>query len=792
MSSSFIRNINDIKNCGVFYGWPKGSIEFGRYTLVYGWNGSGKTTLSRILRSLEKENIDAALLCEETPSFQFKLHDGSLLNSNDMTGWKNKVRVFNRDFVQENINTDSAEAEPVYHLGKDQGDALQELQKVIAQLAIQTQNLETGQKSLAALERALDKDLTSVAKVIKNKITPMGFQAPKLREVLDKLKSENTDTNTMILTDADLAAVSAAALSKNEMSKESTLSLSCTVGLAVLYKSVDDICKTNIVKAFIEELDSNAPLKTWVETGIGLHEKKDTCAFCDGKITSDRLEKLNQYFNTAYKDLMSKIAVAKINQQSLSVAVKGVSPIDAARIYQPLRSAYEAAKATLIQAAADYATLLDALAGKLEEKKNSLTQAISLTELKEPQKQEQAFGAALKAVNQSVTQHNEYYDSFEQKKQEAREVIIQHHSAEQYAAYTKAIVDIEAQKQKNHPLETLVKELTEKQKTLETQLQQHGIAASTINELLASFLGRNDIKLHARDKGYVIEREGKKAENLSEGEKTAIAFVYFIAKLREQSFSLQDSIVVVDDPISSLDTNSLYAAGSFIRCHLEQAKQVFILTHNYQFFREMYGWIEKIKNNTNCIEGTCHKSYIMMRCEVDANGKRCAAPYKMDNILRQYDSEYVYLFKQLYEAQNKVQFKEDATPDQLSQLIQLPNLARRVMETFVLFKFPHERESSVTNLYNTIKTLGFTIATEEVSILDRLLNRGSHGDESSVASINMFNLSETPKVVTYVLKFIEHTDPVHFGSLKRAIGVKETPKNDDKVSPPEEKTASGS
>ncbi len=62
---------------------------------------------------------------------------------------------------------------------------------------------------------------------------------------------------------------------------------------------------------------------------------------------------------------------------------------------------------------------------------------------------------------------------------------------------------------------------------------------------------------------------------------------------------------------------------------------------------------------------------------------------------------------------------------------------------------------------------------EKISILDRLLNRASHGDDSSMSSINMFNLAETPKVVKYAIEFIERVDPQHFASLKLAIGAKD-------------------
>lgn len=119
MPKKFIKNIAELKNCGVFYDWPKGQIAFGRYNLIYGWNGSGKTTLSRIMRSLKKGVIDPALTEDgAAPSFQFHLLDDSTVKSENLVGWHDKIRVFNSDFVRENINADAAEADRSIFLGR--------------------------------------------------------------------------------------------------------------------------------------------------------------------------------------------------------------------------------------------------------------------------------------------------------------------------------------------------------------------------------------------------------------------------------------------------------------------------------------------------------------------------------------------------------------------------------------------------------------------------------------------------------------------------------------------------
>lgn len=370
-----------------------------------------------------------------------------------------------------------------------------------------------------------------------------------------------------------------------------------------------------------------------------------------------------------------------------------------------------------------------------------------------------------------INTHNEQYDNFEKRAQEAKDGLINHYSAEHYTEYLNSSEKIEELGAVLVPLNESIECLDTQIAELNAQLSEHHIAEDRINELLASFIGRNDIKLVTNDKGYFIEREGVRAEHLSEGERTAIAFTYFIAKMEEKDFDIKSSIIVIDDPISSLDTNALYAAGSFIRCHLGDASQIFILTHNYQFFREIYGWMRNIKKPDDWPE-IPYKSNMLLRCETNADGKRATKPSKMDKTLERYESEYLFLFKHLYEAYQSVLYTGNDKPDEIEKLMLLPNIARRVLETFMLFKFPDISNGSVINLYTVIKPMGVKVPPEKVSVLDRVLNRVSHGKDEGMATINMLDISETPKAVQYVLEFIKEADPLHFEGLEKAIGCK--------------------
>ncbi len=99
---------------------------------------------------------------------------------------------------------------------------------------------------------------------------------------------------------------------------------------------------------------------------------------------------------------------------------------------------------------------------------------------------------------------------------------------------------------------------------------------------------------------------GKVAENLSEGEKNFIAFLYFqqlVLGSETQDEDTRSKIVVIDDPVSSMDSGSLFIVSAQIRKMIEICrnnadsrnpvvpgnfiKQIFILTHNAYFHREV-------------------------------------------------------------------------------------------------------------------------------------------------------------------------------------------------------------
>lgn len=181
------------------------------------------------------------------------------------------------------------------------------------------------------------------------------------------------------------------------------------------------------------------------------------------------------------------------------------------------------------------------------------------------------------------------------------------------AAYTKSKSDIETEAKR---LDGEVKKLQEKYKTLSAEINK--LNASVINTAATV----ESINAHLKDSGFegfrlrekegvkgtyeVIREDGKVADKLSEGERNFIAFLYFYHLVRgsqTETDSGKDKIVVIDDPVSSMDSSALFIVSALVREMLgvcsnnvrledheykgKYIQQIFILTHNAFFHREI-------------------------------------------------------------------------------------------------------------------------------------------------------------------------------------------------------------
>lgn len=245
------------------------------------------------------------------------------------------------------------------------------------------------------------------------------------------------------------------------------------------------------------------------------------------------------------------------------------------------------------------------------------------------------------------------------------------------------------------------------------------------------------------------------AHHLSEGEKTAIAFVYFSIKIKENGNKVEDSIVVVDDPISSFDSTYLFNSFAYLTNSFGTAKQLFVLTHNFQYFKLVRDWMMKKNKRDHPAKSRAYSIDIISK-----QPRRSSLTNAHDTLLN-HGSEYHFFFKKLYS------FKDEPTLN-VEAAYEVANYARKMLEAFFSFKHPKKR-----NDFYQLLTAGCNNAGVDQLVIDRVykfINVYSHYQTVEFHDSAADNLlSEGINITSDVLFVMKKADAVHYDELVQAI-----------------------
>ncbi len=752
-----LKNIVKIKDCPSFVDFrpPVGLPEFGKHNLIYGWNGSGKTTFSRILRSfeLEKNYFDDPV----TPSeFEFRLSNNTVINQTNLSGYKT-IRVFNSDFIKESVFCDGG-PRPLFYLGKESKENKDKIVEEEALLGTLRGNLSEKKTALDRAQDSKEKAVSAQAKVIKNALTTVkqdkyrNYDKTSLEASLETFKTQLEKPGTLLLSEDKLVLVQK---SIQQTSKDKITSILVSeLDLTTEILEVTNLANKTIVSKVIDALKTDEEMSEWVEHGLGLHKAKGltTCAFCDQNIPPQRIVDLENHFNLEYQKTIEEIGVLrnKLHAKKLVISLP-----DNSSFYDDLSSEYLLAKAGAEHFISDYNSSLTTLLGILDEKQKSLFKVPTIPTI------DLEITDSLEKVNGLIDKHNSKTDNFEQQVASDKERLELHYLAGFMTSYNEAANLCATLESEHKVLVSAVSEKGEEVKRLKEGLLSHHIPAQQINDDLSKFLGRSDIQIQAidADGGYQITRNGTIAKNLSEGEETALAIVYFLAKIKEDGFDIKSSTIVIDDPISSLDSNSIFLAFSFIKESIKEAGQIFILTHHFDFFRQVKNWFQHMARHNNV-----PTTYYMLTCKNDA-GIRKSNLIKLDKLLLNFESEYHFLFDVLYRFGEK-------NESELSEIYSLPNTARKFLESFLAFRVPIT--ATVTNIDTRLGHINFD--TVKKTRINRFVQTHSHPRyEAGVQDFDMTLLAEAPEIISDLLELVKVEDEKHYNHLVKSVDPTVTP-----------------
>ena len=723
-------------------------VKFGRYNLIYGWNGSGKTTISRLFRALEIRKMPP------NGEVEFSINGKSVYGP-DFKRATLPVRVFNRDFLSASVfPTDGGEIPPILVLGEHNVKKQKELDRVKKDLAEAETKFETAQTKKKFAVKFLDQHCIERARMIKVALRSSGsnpynnYNKSNYRGYANQMiTQENAESYLLDVSNREVLNAQHRELPKQKIDE-------IFFRFPLLSKHAGEVSKLlekTAASATIQSLKNDHDLSLWVHRGLSLHHSHNTdrCLFCDQSLPEGRLENLKAHFSDAYDQFLSSIEEQLNTLRAESEKTATVRLPDDAYFYQDLIGEIKQVKGGLIRALMTVKDTLDSMVKELNKKKTRVFESYSLG-VPVPE----VRSGIIEAVNEVVRRHNAACDNFEARVKQARKKLANDLIAKGLNDFKLLSRDVDKSKLAVEQASKAVNRLRKRVDQLERDIVTHRKPAEELNEDLCKYLGHSELRLAIKETGYAIMRNDKLAEALSEGEVTAIALLYFLKSLQDQGFNSSRGVVVLDDPVSSLDANALYLAFGFIRERTQDAAQLFILTHNFTFFRNVRNWFHHLKGQGKSDVSQRPARFYMLNWRFKG-GQRSSVLCPLDPLLEQYESEYHYLFARIY---REVHHRSGT---RLEENYVLPNMARRLLEGFLAFRRPQISGE----LWRKLTTVNFDEA-KKLRIL-RFVHTHSHSDSIGEPRHDPSLLAEAPSVLQDILDFIKDQDTEHFEAMVR-------------------------
>jgi wobble nucleotide-excising tRNase len=757
-----IKKIKYIKDFGVFkdFIWNANLGEFKNFNLIYAWNYSGKTTLSRVFRSFETRKIHEDF---STAQYELELSDGSIVDSNNIANQSLNIRVFNTDFVSRQLKWETSDSiEPIFILGEENIELQKQLEQLRKESADLNRDYQVNLNQRNEKSEIIDKTIRSRAQAMKKELQLLDYNKTKLENGINSIKDTYM---TQILTDANYQNDLQISLDNNKKELIQELLLP-DFRIDLLYSNVNEIIRRKVISNVIKKLEENPKLNDWVRVGKELHISEDTCQFCGNKLPADLMDKLEHHFTNDLEKLFRDI------ESSESTIAQTYRLIDdfsdnlphPTEFYNDYQLTFVELKNKLDHMLRTIRDQLEALLPSLNNKKINPFQTVNIetdyaaaTSTVTPHIND--LEGVVQEINGIIKKHNRRTNEFENVKKNAKLRLLNHHIAQFIIDfdYLDKMNEINEINNTLFSLKTKIDKVDNTIKGIEAQLLDAKKGAKKVNEYLNTFFQSNRLLIDVQEDGrFILKRNGKIAKNLSEGEKSAISFIYFITQLENRDTNLKETVVVIDDPISSLDHNHIYSVFAIIKAKLnpKSCKQIIISTHNSEFFNLMKDLsISDIPRFFGKGEKDHEKFVSFYFIERKLSGDEIISTIvPLPQELKNYKSEYVFLFSILKK------FVSDPSSE-ISYRAIIPNVARRFLEAYLNFRNPSSKQGFIQKM-----SILFPEDTDRFLVY-KVTNEYSHNDQVNNRTFYLPEIEECNQVVALIFKCLEEKDKLHFDAL---------------------------
>ncbi|WQT45924.1 AAA family ATPase [Helicobacter pylori] len=699
-------NIKKIKSFKAFCGLDAIEMdEFEHYNIIFGNNGCGKTSLTRAFELLISKNKHTekyrTISTAESPSIEFECKDESYtIEPNSNIGVPSfKVEIYNSDFLHNNAPFSSEFGLKELDDGVIilEGSVLGEETKEINQLKDFKEKVEKEKKKI--------KDENSAETLIAKQES----EIKKCDEEIEKIRKKVTSRTIQITLD-EIKINNFCEVSKNHFKYQEDALTNLEKDFDELdeaMKEFDDLkemklpkdyqtIKDKLESLFSFDIDKEAGQvskeikehiskvgRKFIEKGIELQKKMpdNACPFCTQEITNNIIQAYTSYFNKS---------IEQFNQKSLKMSETLKKILEQWNIKEILQS-FERFEPFMKK---DFSTNKESLENALEQIKVLLEKLQKEVGKKEGVKNEKEFQETDKKLSENyknlqkcvdetrniLNQKKEQEEKLEKLKKELKEARIKkakHDSYDWQKSKEEAERKLSVLERGHKRLNCLLEKIDNKLKGLYDQKRPD-------IKIINSYLKALNLPKYSLNEDYRIVLNSVDLENseakmiLSDGEKTTLAFAYFLARLKlfYKKEDLKNLVVVIDDPISSLDEQRIYnitclvakinqeLVGEALKENEDKA-QVFVLTHNHTFMARLINMVGK---HACYFQLERHQGQLKIVCK--------------DKVKGYFDTFYLLLFKEVY-----VFAKKEKVQDDFNEAINYGNKVRVLLEGFLKINF---------------------------------------------------------------------------------------------------------
>lgn len=789
-----IKKFTLIKNFGVFqnFEWNNtvkrngSSIPFKKLNILYGRNYAGKTTLSRILGCLQNEELPSK---NENAEFQVEFCDNSNITHNTISESTELIRVYNKDFITDNLKwltDEEGEIKPFAIIG----DKNIEIEDKITEKTELLGSVETekGLKySLVSKKSEFDaktKERKDIENSIKEKLRWKANQKIKTNPIY---KNVNYNINNIENDVKEVLKNTFTALNNNKIDSNKKV-LKEKAKIEIINQPILNIDFNNLFEKVInvlsieikptkpiQDLINDALLEDWVRKGRNFHKaERENCAFCGNPLPDNLQKKLDEHFNKQSEDLRLKInnhlELVEEFENNFTTNVNSYLDIKLNDLYSIYHNDLSEQQSVIKKEKKEIFKTTKRLKEHLAKREKEIFKSIVLknalyTNLQNTIDSENLINGLIKKSNAKTETLSD--DQTKAIKELRLTEIFNFIETINYKEKKTKIstLKIEEEKKNNKYIEVKekIEEVEKEIKVLNNSLNDEKKGAEKINEYLNHFFGNNHLELVAEQQNgetaykFVVKRDNKSAYNLSEGERSLIAFCYFLAKLKDADTQSKKPIIWIDDPISSLDNNHIFFIYSLIESLIAQPsrnsagdviysyEQLFISTHNLDFLK----YLKRLSRPNNDFE------YFI----IERKSNEISEISPMPKYLKKYITEFNYLFHQIY----KAGMNQDIENHNL--YYNFGNNLRKFLEAYLFYKYPNmskEREK-IKQFFGNDNTA--------IEVANRLNNELSHLESIFDRSMRPIEVPEIPKVARYVLNKIKEKDNEQFEALLKSIDI---------------------